>query len=377
MADHLRALGFEVTAGVGKNGVVGLLRNGKGPTVMLRTELDALPVEEKTDLPYASKVVTKNDAGDNVYVMHACGHDIHMTSWVGAATLLTRSKDRWRGTVMMVAQPAEEVASGAAAMIADGLFTRFPKPDFALAVHDIGALPAGQVGVVPGFALANMDTVEITIYGKGAHGSAPDESIDPVLIAAKTVVALHHIVSREIYARDPAVITVGSIHAGTKSNIIPDQAKLQITVRSYKDDVQKRLLAAIGRVAKGEALAGGATKEPLVMIDPHAAHSTFNDEALTKKLANVLARTPIGEGNVVPFTPVMGSEDFSEYGRAGVPAVLFWIGATEPATFAAFRAKGTWPPGNHSPLFAPDKERTIRTGVTVLTVGAMDLLAKP
>ena len=377
MAAQLRSLGYDVTTGVGKIGVVGLLRNGKGPTVMLRTELDALPMEEKTGVPYASKAVMKNDAGENVNVMHACGHDIHMTSWVGAATLLARSKDQWRGTVMMVAQPAEEVAAGAAAMIADGLFTRFPRPDFALAVHDIGSLPSGQVGVVPGFAFASMDTVDITIYGKGAHGAAPHRSIDPVLIAAKTVVALHNIVSREIDPLDPAVITVGSIHAGTKSNIIPDQAKLQITVRSYKDEVQKQLLSAIARVTKGEALAAGATKEPLVVVDPHGTtHSTFNDEVLTKRLASVLSRT-IGEGNVVPFPQVMGSEDFSEYGHAGVPAVLFWIGATEPATFAALKAKGMAPPSNHSSLFAPDRERTIRTGVTVLTAGAMDLLAKP
>src|SRR5262245_13072274 len=234
MAARLRALGFEVTAGVGGHGVVGVLRNGSGPTVMLRTDLDALPVEEKTGLPYAIKARAKGPGGETLAVMHACGHDVHMTSWVGAATLLVRAKDRWRGTLVMVGQPAEELVSGAAAMLADGLFTRFPKPDFAVGIHDIGYLPSGQAGVVPGYMLANVNTVEVTFYGKGGHGSTPHATVDPIVMAARAVVAFQTIVAREVDPIEHAVISVGSFHSGTKSNIIPDEAKLQITVRSYK-----------------------------------------------------------------------------------------------------------------------------------------------
>ena len=375
MAARLRTLGFEVTTGVGGNGVVGVLRNGSGPTVMLRTDLDALPMEEKTGLPFASKVRAKNPAGETVPVMHACGHDIHMTSWVGAATLLVRAKDRWRGTLVMVGQPAEELVSGAAAMLADGLFTRFPKPDFAVGIHDIGYLPSGQIGVVPGYMLANVNTVEVTFYGKGGHGSTPHATIDPIVMASRAVVAFQTIVAREVDPIEHAVVSVGSFHAGTKSNIIPDEAKLQITVRSYKDEVQKQVLAAIARIAKGEAIAAGAPREPRVFVEPSSAHATFNDEALTRRLSAALSRA-LGESNVVPFPPMMGSEDFSEYGRAGVPATMFWIGATEPARFAAAKAKGELPPNNHSSLYAPDRERTIRTGVATLTVSALELLGK-
>jgi len=312
-----------------------------------------------------------------VPVMHACGHDVHMTSWIGAATLLSRGRDRWRGTVVMVGQPAEEIVAGAAAMLADGLYTRFPKPDYALAVHDHALLPAGQVGFVPGFALSNMDTVEVTLYGRGGHGANPHRTVDPVLLAAKTVVALHTIVSREINAQDPAVVSVGSIHGGTKSNIIPEEVKLQITVRSYKEEVQKQLLAAIARVAKGEAAAAGSPREPTVTVDPRGTtRATFNDEALTSRLTAVLRRT-LGDENVVPFQREMGSEDFSEYGHAGAPAVLFWVGATEPQKFAEAKAKGVSPPFQHSPNFAPDRERTIRTATTTLTISALELLGKP
>ena len=373
MADRLRGLGYEVTTKVGGNGVVGLLRNGKGPTVMLRTDLDALPVEEKTGLSYASKVTTLNDAGVQVPVMHACGHDVHMTSWIGAATLLAQSKERWHGTVMMVGQPAEELVSGAAAMLADGLFKRFPKPDFVVGIHDTNLNPSGQVGYTPGFALANVDTVEITVFGKGGHGAAPHQTVDPIVIAARIVVALQTIVAREMNPLDPAVVTVGSIHGGTKSNIIPDEVKLQLTVRSYKDEVQKQLLAAIERIARAEAAAARAPKDPAVTVDRASAHATWNDPELTKRLAAALARS-FGEANVVENRPVMGAEDFSEYGRAGVPAVQLWVGAIEAKRFAEAKAAGTLAPGMHSSLFAPDRERTIRTGVATFTLSALELL---
>jgi hippurate hydrolase len=375
MADRLRALGFEVTTGIAKTGVVGILRNGKGPTVMLRTDLDGLPVEEKTGLPYASKVTAKDDAGETVRVMHACGHDVHMTSWIGAATLLSRAKDRWRGTLMMVGQPAEEKGGGAAKMLADGLFTRFPKPDFAFAIHDSAQAPAGTVQQISGFALANVDSVDVTIYGKGGHGAYPHTTIDPVVIAARTVLALQTIVGRENNPLDPAVVTVGSIHGGTKHNIIPDEVRLQLTVRSYKDDVRKRLLASIERIAKAEAAAAGAPKPPDVTTS-EGTPATYNDPAVTKRVADALARG-LGADRVVEAQPVMGGEDFSEFGRAGVPATLVWVGAVEPKKYEASKASGATLPSLHSSEFAPDREATLRTGVKTVTLAALELLGKP
>ncbi len=378
MAERLRTLGFEVTEHVGGHGVVGVLRNGKGPVVLLRTDMDALPVEEKTGLPYASTVTVKDDAGATVPVMHACGHDIHMTSWVGAATLLAGARNRWTGTLVLVGQPAEEVARGAASMLQDGFLSRFPHPEFAVAIHDWGDFPAGKVAYTTGYVLANVDTVELFIYGKGGHGARPQAAVDPIVIAARTVTALQTIVARELNPRDPAVVTVGSIHGGTKSNIIPDEVKLQLTVRSYKPEVQKHLLAAIERIAKGEAAAAGAPREPRMVVDPlQSAQSLYNDPALTSRLAKVFGRA-FGEENVVPFEPQMVSEDFGAFGRAaGAPSVMFFIGASNPEAFAKARAAGTVVPNVHSPLFAPDRERTIRTGVTVLTLSALDLLRKP
>lgn len=375
MAARLKALGFEVTSGVGGHGVVGILRNGGGPTVMLRTDLDGLPVEEKTGVPYASKATAVNAAGDTVPVMHACGHDIHMTSWIGAATLLAGAKDRWRGTLMMVGQPAEEGGAGALAMLKDGLFTRFPKPDFAFAIHDNADLPSGKVLFVPGYALANVDAVDITIFGKGGHGAYPHTTVDPIVIAARTVVALQTIVGRENNPLDPAVVTVGSIHGGTKHNIIPDEVKLQLTVRSYKDDVRRRLLAAIDRIVKAEAAAAGAPKPPEVKAT-EGTPATLNEPALTRRVAAALGRD-LGAENVQEGSPVMGGEDFSEYGRAGVPATIFWVGAVEPKKYEAAKAAGTTLPSLHSPLFAPDRERTLRTGVSTMTLAAMELLGKP
>lgn len=374
MAQRLRALGFEVTTGVGGHGVVGVLRNGKGPTVMLRTDLDGLPVEEKTGLPYASKTTAVNAAGEKVFVMHACGHDIHMTSWIGAATLLSKAKDRWRGTLLMVGQPAEEGGRGALTMLADGLFQRFPKPDFAVAIHDDAAMPAGKVGQISGYALANVDAVDVTIYGKGGHGAYPHTTVDPIVIAARTVLALQTIVGRENNPLDPAVVTVGSIHGGTKHNIIPDEVKLQLTVRSYTDEVRKRLLAAIARIAKAEAAAAGAPKEPEVKVT-EGTPATYNDPALTKRLAAALSRG-LGTSRVEEHAPVMGGEDFSEYGRAGVPATLIWVGAVEPEKYEAAKAAGTTLPSLHSPLFAPDPEPTIKTGVSTFTLAALELLGK-
>ncbi len=374
LAERLRKLGFEVTPKVGGHGVVALLRNGQGPTVMLRTDLDALPVQEKTGLPYASKKTVKDAAGAAIPVMHACGHDIHMTSWLGTATLLARAKDRWRGTLMLVGQPAEELGAGARQMLQDGLFKRFPKPDFALALH-VNTAPAGTVEYTPGYALASVDAVEITLYGKGGHGAYPHTTVDPVVMAARVVMSLQTLVSRETSPLEPAVVTVGAIHGGTKHNIIPDDVKLDITVRSYKPEVRQALLDGIARIVKAEALASAAPRPPDIVIT-EGTPSAFNDPALTQRMVGAVSRV-LGAQNLQETPPVMGGEDFSEYGRAGVPAVLLWLGTTEPQRHARAQASGEPLPSMHSPLFAPDRERTLRTGVTTLTTAALELFAKP
>jgi amidohydrolase len=375
MAARFKALGYEVTTGIGGYGVVAILKNGKGPTVLLREDMDALPVEERTGLPYASKVTTKDDSGATVSVMHACGHDIHMTSLVGAATLLAKAKDRWRGTLFLVAQPSEEKGNGAEAMMKDGLFTRFPKPDFAISFHDSAVDPAGKVSLVPGYANANVDSVDLVIYGRGGHGAYPHTTVDPIVIAARTILSLQTIVSRETKPTDPAVITVGSIHGGTKHNIIPDEVKLQITVRSYKEEVRKRLLASIDRIAKAEAAAAGAPKPPKMEVT-EGTNAMYNDPALTRRIAAALAKT-LGSSNVLEGEPVMGAEDFSEFGRAGIPSLQFNVGAVNPANYEAAQKTGATLPSLHSSEFAPDREPTLKTGVTSLTVAAMELLGRP
>jgi len=376
MAARLRAAGYEVTEKVGGHGVVGVLRNGKGPTVLVRTDLDGLPVEERTGLPYASTVTAADPDGRAVPVMHACGHDVHMTGWVAAATLLARARDAWRGTLVFVGQPAEETGNGAAAMLADGLYARFGKPDFAIAVHDSADLAAGMVGFVPGFALANVDSVDVTFFGKGGHGAYPHRSVDPIVIASRFVGSVQTVVSREQDPLVPAVVTVGSFHAGTKHNVIPDEARLQLTVRTYEDEVRTRVLAAIARVAKGEAAAAGAPREPEVKVrEDDATRSTYNDPALTRRLAGALAAA-LGADRVVERKPVMGGEDFSAYGRAGVPATILWIGAQDPKALAAALASGKELPSLHSSGFAPDREPTIKTGATTLTVAALELLGR-
>ncbi|MHA4869024.1 amidohydrolase [Duganella sp. PWIR1] len=378
MAAQLRAAGFAVTERVGGHGVVGVLKNGAGPTVMVRTDMDALPVKEQTKLPYASTATTRDGAGNTVPLMHACGHDIHMTSWAGAAALLAQSRDTWHGTLVFVGQPAEEVLQGAEMMLKDGLLTRFPKPDVVLGLHDSNLLPAGQIGVVPGPASAASNSVDITFYGKGGHGAAPHTTVDPLLIAARAVVTLQTIVAREVNPFDAAVVTVGTFHGGTKRNIISDEAKLELTVRSYKPEVQKMLLASIARIAKAEAAAAGAPREPLVFVDPkEASEVVVNDVAMATQLSAALKRA-MGAANVMQISPSSASEDFGVYGRAaGVPSLQLRVGAIEPALFAQAAASGTVLPSPHSPFFAPDKERTIRAGVSALTYSVLDLLAHP
>ena len=375
MAARLRAAGFEVTERVGGTGVVGVLANGPGPTVLVRTDMDALPMKELTGLPYASTVSTTNDAGETVPVMHACGHDVHMTSWVGAATFLARARTRWSGTLVFVGQPAEEVLQGAERMIRDGLFTRFPKPDFVVGLHVSNLIPSGRVGVPPGPASAASNAVDITFYGRGGHGAAPQRTIDPVLIAARAVVTLQGIVSREVNPFDAAVVTVGTLHAGTKRNIIPDEAKLELTVRSYRPEVQKQLLAAIERIAKAEAAAAGATRPPEIVVDPlEASEVVVNDPALAARLSSALRRG-LGDANVVPHEPTSSSEDFGVYGRvAGVPSVQLRVGAIAPGELATAAKEGRFVPGPHNSQFAPDREPTIRTGVSALTLSVLELL---
>jgi hippurate hydrolase len=354
--------------------VVGVLKNGHGPTLLLRTDLDALPVEEKTGLPYASHA-TALDNGTKVPVMHACGHDMHMTVWAGAATLLSQLKDQWHGTLLMLGQPAEEGGNGARAVIADHLFERFPKPDWAVAFHVKGELPSGQVGFVKGYALANVDTVDVTFFGRGGHGAAPQTTIDPIPIAARAVGALQTLVSRERNPFEPAVVTVGSFHAGTRHNIIPDDAKLQLTLRSYSPEVRKALADGVARIAKAEAIAGRAPREPMVQIT-EGTSAVYNDPALTGRIVDAL-KSELGEAPVVEAERIMGSEDFSEYSRlGGFPSCMLWLGSVEQAKVHAAQNGGPPVPSTHSSLYAPDREKTLRTGVRALTAVALDLLKK-
>lgn len=388
MAKELRSLGYNVTERVGKYdrpewigyGVVAVLKNGDGPTVLIRTDMDALPVEEKTGLPYASKVRTKTDAGQDTGVMHACGHDIHITSLLGTAKLLAQLKDQWRGTLVLVGQPAEETIDGAKAMLSDGLYTRFPRPDYAIALHDIADLEAGKVGYTSGYFLASSNSVDITIRGVGGHGSRPEATKDPIVVAAQIILALQTIVSRENSPLDPAVVTVGSIHGGTRYNIIPDDVRLQITVRTYKEEVRQRILASIERITKNIALAAGIPQElsPIVKVsETESTPATYNDPALTERLAGVFGKT-LGPENVVKWPPIMASEDFGRFGLEGhqIPTFMFWLGAGAPEKIASSKKTGTPLPSLHSSMFEPLPEPTIRTGVKAMTSAALELMKK-
>jgi amidohydrolase len=358
LATRLRSLGYEVTEHVGGTGIVAVLRNGSGPTVMLRTELDALPVEEKTGLPYASKVHTKDDAGDDVAVMHACGHDLHMAALVGTAAIMAHSKPTWHGTLVLIGQPAEETISGARNMLADGFLTRFPKPDFGVALHVGNELPAGSIGITSGVYSTAADSLRITIYGKGGHGSAPHTAIDPIVIAARTIVALQTIASREVKPTEMAVVTVGYIHAGTKNNIIPDQAEMGITVRTYNPQVRKQVLAAIDRIVKAEAVAGGATREPFIEHF-ESTGSVYNDPALVQRLRGPL-ETAVGKENVYTTEPITASEDYSYFVEAGIPSLYLSLGGADPDKLAEANRTGTALPSNHSSKFAPDVDPSLR-----------------
>jgi len=372
LASGLRELGYEVSSGIGRTGVVGVLKNGTGPVVMLRTELDALPVEEKTGLPYASTVRTKDDSGAEVGVAHACGHDVHMAAWMATARIMANARNRWRGTLVLIGQPAEELVEGAHAMLADGLFTRFPHPDYAVAVHDDARYPAGIIGYHTGPILANVDTVRITIYGQGGHGARPESTIDPIVIAARTVLTLQTIVSRETSPFDPAVVTVGSIHGGTRPNIIPPEVRLELTVRSLTQPVRQRLLSAIDRIAKAEAAAAGAPKEPLIKrSDP--AYSLVNDPEMTKRVTAALMRE-LGPERLRDMPPEMAAEDFSEFQRAGVPTLMLRIGAVERTKYDTAMKSGAALPSLHSPLFAPDREPTIRAAAAAEVVALRELM---
>jgi hippurate hydrolase len=373
LAARLRGFGYDVTEHVGGTGFVAVLRNGSGRTVMLRTELDALPVKEMTGLPYASVVHTKDDGGHDVSVGHMCGHDLHMSALVATAGVMAHSRDRWHGTLVLVGQPAEETISGAAAMVKDGLFTRFPRPDVAVALHVVSDLPAGKVGIVPGVFDTNADSLRITIFGRGGHGSAPHTTVDPIVIAARTILALQTIPSREVKPGEMAVVTVGYIRAGTKNNIIPDEAELGLTVRTRKTEVRTQVLAAITRVTDAEAAAAAAPRAPSIE-NYESADAVYNDPALAQRLQPVL-ESALGHDNVVIDEPQTASEDFSVFVEQGIPASYMKLGGADPEKYALAKANGTRLPSNHSPLFAPDVDPALHTAITAEVAILRDLLS--
>jgi amidohydrolase len=379
LAARVRALGFEVTEGVGKTGVVAVMRNGEGPTVMLRADMDGLPVVEQTGLPHASKRRATPASGIETGVMHACGHDTHMSAWIGAAQLLVSRRDEWSGTLVMILQPAEEIGEGALAMIEDGLYTRFPKPEYVLAFHDAAQFPAGHIGYSKGFALANVDSVDIVVPGIGGHGAYPHTTKDPIVIAASIVTRLQTLVSREINPTDAAVVTVGSFQAGFKHNIIPDEARLQITVRSYADETRDHLLKGIARIAKAEAQAAGMPEDklPTVTVSDPYTPATYNTIPFTERVMAGLSKR--FEGRVMETPAVMGGEDFSQFYRAdreNVQSLIFWVGGVPQAQWERAQKGEIELPSLHSSLWAPDAEVVIATATEALVAATLDLMPK-
>lgn len=375
LAKELKHLGFEVTTKVGGHGVVGVYKNGPGPTVLVRTDMDALPIVEKTGVSYASKVKVRDQEGKEVGTMHACGHDMHMASWVGTARVLLAMKDQWQGTLVFIGQPAEEVGGGARRMLDDGLFKRFPRPDFCLALHCSSSIPHGHVAYAQTLMMANVDTIDITIKGKGGHGSAPHTTIDPIVLAARIILDLQTIVSREINPTDAAVVTVGSIQGGTKHNIIPSEVKLQLTVRTLKDEVRAHVLEAIHRLVKAAAQ-GARAPEPTIRVEmDDFTPAVYNNPALAKKIVGFFKET-LGPEKVHETGPVMGGEDFGRFGRTGVPIFFYFMGTMAPERVEAAKKGGPALPSLHSEFYFPVPEASIQTGVTTMSLAVLKLLGK-
>jgi len=379
LAKELKQYGFEVTEGLAKTGLVAILKNGVGPTVMLRADTDALPVLEKTGLAYASTATMQNESGKSVPVMHACGHDIHMTVLLGTAKQMVKNKDQWQGTLMLIAQPGEEVGYGAKLMLAEGLFTKFPLPDYNIAMHVSADLPAGKVGYVKGYAMANVDSVDVLVKGIGGHGAYPHNTKDPVVMAAEIVLKLQTIISREISPLESAVITVGSIHGGTKHNIIGNQVKLQLTVRSYSDQSRDFLLKRIEEISHGVAKTAGMPNEqlPEVIVKEEYTPSVYNQPEFTQQVVDNLKEV-LGNDNIVSVDPVMAGEDFSRFGRTKekIPSTLLWLGAVNPLKYKDAKENKKVLPSLHSGKFAPDAKSTISTGVEGMTANAIKLMQK-
>jgi amidohydrolase len=383
LAEELRKAGYTVTERVGKYpdgsqayGVVGIMKNGTGPTLLVRTDLDALPVTEDTHLVYASTVRSKNPAGQDVGVMHACGHDVHISTMIGVARNMAALKSQWHGTLMLIGQPSEETIDGAKAMLADHLYERFGRPDMAIALHDSN-FAAGKVSVVSGPALASSTSIDVVMRGIGSHGAAPEAGKDPVVMAGEFIVALQTIVSRSIPPSQPAVVTVGHILGGTKRNIIPDEVKMELTTRCYSEEVRQMIIDGIKRTAKGIAIAAGVpeSRMPIVtVLDDESTPATINDPALSAKLQKIFV-AKLGAENVIQKQAIMGSEDFGIFSLDHqIPAVIFWLGAYDPAKVAVSDRTGVALPSPHSPFFAPLPEPTLRTGVTAMTDAAIALL---
>ncbi len=376
MADELEKAGFTVSTKIGGHGVVGVLKNGEGPTVWVRADMDALPVTEQTGLEYASKVKAKDRGGNDVGVMHACGHDIHMTCFVGVARTLTALKAEWKGTLVFVAQPAEEIGAGARMMIADGLFKKFPKPDYCLALHADAQLPVGQIHYTEGLAMANVDTVDLTIKGKGGHGAAPHLATDPIVLSAQVIVDLQTLVSRETEPGDPAVVTVGSIHGGTKHNIIPNEVKLQLTVRSTKDATRDALLKGIERIAKGHAEAAKAPAPEMKVNLDEFTPATVNDPKLTQRLMGLFG-TVLGAENIRARKPIMGGEDFGRFAESGAPICMYFLGTIAPDKYTASKKDGGKPlPSSHNDGYAPEPKGSVAVGVRTMSLAVLEVLSE-